>query len=225
MLVNSSASVAPPLKRPAAFASFTTPSARAPLGMATLPSISTGDSIVAENLSPAWAVLELMDWSSTTEMTVSAGTTSGFGSSDLFTALLADSAADGEELAVASEPPWACWFADFWPWQPAMNKPRNREHTTIEPQRRIIKKPSNFWAGSPSSNILRNTGKSKTRRKECINRVSGPTRCGAVMDFFAAPARAPICGVDCWQSSATRLHECSGTRSPLADRRRYRKGG
>src|SRR5215470_2791684 len=104
MLVNSRARDAPPLKRPAAFASFTTPSARAPLGIATLPSISTGDSMVAENLSPEWAVLELMVWSSTTEITVSAGTTRGFGSSALFTAFLVDSAAGGGELAVASEP-------------------------------------------------------------------------------------------------------------------------
>src|SRR5215472_7734879 len=140
MLVSSSARWAPPLKRPAAFASFTTPSARAPLGIATLPSISTGDSMVEENLSPELAVLELMVWSSTTEMTVSAGTTSGFGSSAFFTAFLAESATDGDELAVASDPPWA-WFADFCPWQPAINKPRSREHTTIEPQRRFIKNP------------------------------------------------------------------------------------
>src|SRR5579864_5153891 len=142
MLVSSSASDAPPLKRPAAFASFTTPSARAPLGIATLPPISTGDSMVAENLSPECAVFELMVWSSTTEMTVSAGTTKGFGSRALFTALFADSAAEGEELAVASGPPGACWSADFWPWQPAIIRPRKREHETIEVQRRIIKKSS-----------------------------------------------------------------------------------
>src|SRR5438105_13480964 len=143
MLVSSRARAAPPLKRPAALASFTTPSARAPLGMATLPAMSTGDSMVAENLSPAWAVLELMVWSSTTEITVSAGTTRGFGSSALFTAVFADSAAEGEELAVASGPP-ACWSAVFWPWQPARNKPKNREHTAIEPQRRIIRNPPNL---------------------------------------------------------------------------------
>src|SRR5690242_2705481 len=160
MLVNSSAREAPPLKRPAAFASFTTPSARAPLGMATLPAISTGDSIVAENLSPALAVLELMVWSSTTEMTVSAGTTKGFGSRTFFTAFFADSAADGDELAVAFGP-LACWFADFWPWQPAMNKPRNRKHTTRKPQRRIIKNPPILGWIPSGSNILRKTMKSK----------------------------------------------------------------
>src|ERR1700756_515477 len=100
-----------------------------------------------------------MVWSSTTEMTVSAGTTKGFGSSALFTAFLADSAAEGDELAVASDPP-ACWSADFWPWQPARYKPKKREHTTIEPQRRIIRNPPN-WDGSPSFNILRNEGKGK----------------------------------------------------------------
>src|SRR5215469_9209905 len=140
MLVNSSTRADAPLKRPAALASLTTPSARAPFGMATLPSISTGDSMVAENLSPEFAVLELMVWSRTTAITVSAGTTNGFGSRTLFTAFLADSAADGEELAVASEPPWACWSADFWPWQPAITRPRNREHETSE-VRRIINSP------------------------------------------------------------------------------------
>src|SRR5207237_10040868 len=109
MLVNSSARVAPPLKRPAALASLTTPSARAPLGIATLPSISIGFSTVAENLSPGWALLELMAWSSTTAITVSAGTTKGFGSSALFTALLARS----EERRVGKR--WAVGLgADSW---------------------------------------------------------------------------------------------------------------
>ncbi|PYT93912.1 MAG: hypothetical protein DMG36_07405 [Acidobacteria bacterium] len=82
-----------------------------------------------------------MVWSSTTEITESAGTTNGFGSSALFTALLADSAGDGEEAALASGPPAACWSAVFWPWQPAMSRPRERKHTTIEAERRIIKNP------------------------------------------------------------------------------------
>src|SRR5215467_15709547 len=135
MLVSSSASEAPPLKRPAALASFTMPSARAPLGIATLPFISTGDSTVAENLSPEWLAFELMVWSRTTEMTVSAGTTRGFGSSAFLTALLADSAADGDEFAFASGPP--DWSAAFW--HPAKIMPSESEHTRIEAQRRIMK--------------------------------------------------------------------------------------
>src|SRR5215472_4226129 len=137
-LVNSSARLAPPLKRPADFASFTTPSARAFLGIATLPSISMGAAMVAENLSPEWAVLELMVWSSTADMTVSAGTTKGLGSRAFLIASLVDVAADG--ALAASEPLWA-WSADFLPWQPVINKPRKREHTTIEPQRRIMENP------------------------------------------------------------------------------------
>src|SRR5205823_121909 len=147
MLVNSSASEAPPLKRPAALASRTTPSARAPFGMATFPPISTGDSMVTENLSPGWALFELTVWSRTTAITVSAGTTRGFGPSARFTALLADSATDGDELAVESGPPEACWSAAFRPWQPTISKLKKREHTTIQAQRRIIKK-SSPWAGS-----------------------------------------------------------------------------
>src|SRR5215471_8352377 len=135
MLVSSSDRTAPPLKRPAALASLTTPSARAPLGMATLPSISTGDSTVAENFSPEFGVFELMVWSKTTEMTVSAGTTRGFGSSARLTALFADSAADGDEFAFASGPPG--WSAAFW--HPAKSMPSESEHTRIEAQRRIIK--------------------------------------------------------------------------------------
>src|SRR5215467_2127670 len=178
MLVSSRASDAPPLKRPAALASFTTPSARAPLGMATLPSTSTGSWIVAENLSPELAVLELTVWSSTTAITVSAGTTRGFGSSAFFTALLADSAADGEELAVASEPLWA-WFAVFWPWQPAIKKPRNREHAIIEPERRIIRTLRFFMVGqvgflTHSSRKRRVRGQSSvTCLPACCGQASG----------------------------------------------------
>src|SRR5215472_18081628 len=135
MLVSSSDSTAPPLKRPAALASLTTPSARAPLGMATLPSISTGDSTVAANFSPEFAVFELMVWSKTTAITVSAGTTRGFGSSALLTALFADSVADGDEFAFASGPPG--WSAAFW--HPARIMPNESEHTRMEAQRRIIK--------------------------------------------------------------------------------------
>src|SRR5215510_9404182 len=130
MLVSSSDNTAPPLNRPAALASLTTPSARAPLGMATLPSTSTGDSTVAVNFSPELAVFELIVWSSTTAMTVSAGTISGFGSSALLTALFADSPADGDEFAFASGPPG--WSAAFW--HPANIMPSESEHTIMEAQ-------------------------------------------------------------------------------------------
>src|SRR5262249_42084941 len=68
-----------PLKRPAAFASLTVPLARAPLGIATLPSISMGVSTVASKACPGVAVLELSDSSRTTSIGVSAGTTNGLG--------------------------------------------------------------------------------------------------------------------------------------------------
>src|SRR5690242_19472191 len=146
MLVSSSARLAPPLKRPATLASLTTPLARAPLGMATLPSISTGDSTVAVKESPERAVFELMIWSRTTGMTVSAGTTRGLGSSAFLIALVADSPVDGDELeaelelASASGP--ACWFAGFWILQPAKRSPKECEQTRNQPQRRIIKNSS-----------------------------------------------------------------------------------
>ena len=49
MLVSVSSSCAPPLKRPAGLASLTMPVARAPFGMASLPSTSTGSRTEAEN--------------------------------------------------------------------------------------------------------------------------------------------------------------------------------
>src|SRR6266480_123483 len=64
---------------------------------------------------------------------VSAGTTSGFGSMAFFTAVLAASAIDGEELA--SGP--ACWSAGFW--HPATSMPTDKADTQIVARRRFIK--------------------------------------------------------------------------------------
>src|SRR5690349_2843028 len=143
-------------------------------------------------------------------MTVSAGTTRGFGSSAFFTAFFADSAADGEELAVASGLP-ACWSADFWPWQPAIRNPSMREHTTIEPQRRIIKNPP-IWAGLPSgSNILRKTMKSKADgsgsaqnvSEECAlgkHAKSQPEHGGATAKRGREPGNLALVSGDGWRS-------------------------
>jgi hypothetical protein len=49
------------------------------LGIATLPSISTGDEIVAEKICPVEEILEPRGSSRTTVMVVSAGITRGFG--------------------------------------------------------------------------------------------------------------------------------------------------
>src|ERR1700680_1643487 len=108
MEVSSSSSTAPPLNRPAAFASFTIPEARAPLGIATLPSISTGASTVATNLWPVVLIFDPTASSRTTEIDVSAGTTIGlgFGAASLF----ADAELDGEDDAVSEE---AGWLADL----------------------------------------------------------------------------------------------------------------
>src|SRR5262249_31229613 len=98
-----------PLKRPAAFASLTVPRARAPFGIATLPSISMGVSTVASKAWPGVAVLELSDSSRTTSMAVSAGTTKGLGTimslidfdapEELEPLLLAESVAESELAA------------------------------------------------------------------------------------------------------------------------------
>src|SRR6267143_2819871 len=132
-LVSVRASTAPPLNRPAALASFTTPSARAPFGMATFPSTSTGDSTVAVNLSPDLLVFELMVWSKTTAITVSAGTTRGFGSMAFFTAVFAASAMYGEELASGLD----CWSAAFW--HPATSMPTDKADNEIVAKQRFIK--------------------------------------------------------------------------------------
>src|ERR1051326_4366084 len=79
MLARVNSSDAPPLKRPAAFASFTIPVACAPLGIAVFPSTSTGALTVAEKFCPGVLVFEPIASSNTTAITVSAGTTIGFG--------------------------------------------------------------------------------------------------------------------------------------------------
>ena len=79
MLVRVSDSTAPPLNLPAGLASLTKPEARAPLGMASLPSTSIGTWKVAENAWPGVLILEPTAWSRRTEMTVSAGTIRGRG--------------------------------------------------------------------------------------------------------------------------------------------------
>jgi hypothetical protein len=67
------------LKRPADFASRTIPVARAPLGIAILPSTSIGEETVAEKFCPVEEILEPTDSSRTTVMGVSAGTTRSLG--------------------------------------------------------------------------------------------------------------------------------------------------
>src|SRR5215813_4877791 len=79
MLARVSSREAPPLKRPAGLASFTRPVARAPLGIQTLPSTSMGAFTVAEKFCPGRLILDPTDSSKTTVITVSAGTTTGFG--------------------------------------------------------------------------------------------------------------------------------------------------
>jgi len=124
-------STAPPLKRPADFASRTIPVTRAPFGIATLPSTSTGAAIEAEKFWPVAEVLEPIASSRTTVIVVSAGTTR-----DLTTASRAADLPeeleppDGpleesfeESLAVESE--FAAWSAGFWQPQSASNKPKD----------------------------------------------------------------------------------------------------
>src|SRR5581483_2621534 len=115
MLVRVSSRAAPPLKRPAGFASFTMPVAGAPLGITTLPSTSTGSSTVAEKVWPDVAVLELRASSVTTAIFVSAGTTMG---SETGAGARAGAGAEesGEAKAEAAEPESAgvdCESADF----------------------------------------------------------------------------------------------------------------
>src|SRR2546427_11057869 len=70
-------STAPPLKRPADLASRTIPVTRAPFGIATLPSTSTGAATEAEKFWPVAEVLEPIASSSKTVIVVSAGTIRG----------------------------------------------------------------------------------------------------------------------------------------------------
>src|SRR5579863_6863560 len=79
MLLSETASTAPPLNRPADFASRTIPVARAPFGIATRPFTSIGEETVAAKVCPFDDVLEPTGSSSTTEIVVSAGIVIGFG--------------------------------------------------------------------------------------------------------------------------------------------------
>src|SRR5947209_20356270 len=102
MLASVNSSDAPPLKRPAAFASFTIPVACAPLGISVLPSTSTGALTVAEKFWPGVLVFEPIASSNTTAITVSAGTTIGLGrgAASFATGLEAlDDASGADELA------------------------------------------------------------------------------------------------------------------------------
>src|ERR1700730_16422165 len=113
MLVRVNSSDAPPLKRPAGLASFTMPEARAPFGMASLPSTSTGSRTAAGQVCPGGLVFEPTGSSSTTEITVSAGTTIGFGRGGAsLTAGLLEVAPESGEDEFASVA--ACWSALFW---------------------------------------------------------------------------------------------------------------
>lgn len=112
MLVKVNESTAPPLKRPAAFASFTVPVARAPFGITTLPSISTGSCTVALKACPGVLVFEPTVSSKTTLISVSAGTTTGLASgARLGSALFASDFPASAAGDVVSEV--ACWSADF----------------------------------------------------------------------------------------------------------------
>src|SRR5262245_28480608 len=114
---------APPLKRPADFASRMIPVARAPFGIATLPSTSTGAETVAEKFWPVVDVFEPIDSSKTTEIVASAGTTMGLvaTASDLPEDELLEEAS-GEPLVEASDV--ADWSAGFWQPETANRKPR-----------------------------------------------------------------------------------------------------
>src|SRR6266478_2646893 len=138
MLASVSSSDAPPLKRPAGLAFFTMPVARAPLGMATLPSTSTGSRTVAEKFWPGVLILEPTGSSSTTEITVSAGTTMGLGRGGASLAGLLElapgSGVDGDE--VASVAGACCWSAFFS--HPANAESRQRAERDAVVKRRFM---------------------------------------------------------------------------------------
>src|ERR1700686_870341 len=113
MLSNVSSSEAPPLKRPAGLAFLTTPVARAPLGIALLPSTSTGWLTVAAKFWPGELILEPTGSSRTTLITVSAGTTMGLGrGASALGAERADSEDGDDEFASVAED--CCWAGGFW---------------------------------------------------------------------------------------------------------------
>src|ERR1700719_1419370 len=145
MLASVSSSCAPPLKRPAGLASFTIPVARAPLGMATRPSTSTGSRTDAENCCPGALILEPTGSSSTTEITVSAGTTIGLGRGGASLAAdwleLAPESGEDEFASVAAA---CCWSAFFW--HPASAKSRQSEERDAVAKRRFMNYLQWEWA-------------------------------------------------------------------------------
>ena len=123
-------STAPPLKRPADLASRTIPVTRAPFGIATLPSTSTGEATVAEKFWPAAEVLEPIASSRTTVIVVSAGTTRGLATvsraADLPEELEPpDGLEESFEESIADESEFAAWSAGFWQPESASNKPKD----------------------------------------------------------------------------------------------------
>src|SRR6266404_1663723 len=141
MLTSVSSSDAPPLKRPAGLAFFTMPVARAPFGMATLPSTSTGSRTVAEKFCPGVLILEPTGSSSTTAITVSAGTTRGRGRGGASLAGLLElapgSGVDEDEFGSVAAA--CCWSAFFW--HPANANSRQSAGRDTVAKRRFIELP------------------------------------------------------------------------------------
>src|ERR1700686_4726387 len=144
MLSNVSSSEAPPLKRPAGLAFLTTPAARAPLGIALLPSTSTGWLTVAAKFWPGELILEPTGSSRTTLITVSAGTTMGLGrgaSALGASALGVEESEDGaDEFASVAD----CWSAGFW--QPPSKKREPKAHRDKAARLRFIHNLQWEWA-------------------------------------------------------------------------------
>src|SRR5260370_25078923 len=139
MVASVSSCCAPPLKRPAGLASLTMPVARAPLGMATLPSTATGWLTVAVNCWPEVLILEPTGSSNTTEITVSAGTTIGLGRGGASRAGLAELAPDSDDCEdeFGSVAAACCWSAFFW--HPANANSRQSTGRDTVAKRRFIK--------------------------------------------------------------------------------------
>jgi hypothetical protein len=79
MLFNLRLRVAPPLKRPEAWASVTVPTALVPTGTTVLPLTTTGEENVASKLWPGLLILDPTDCTSLTRRVVPAGMTMGDG--------------------------------------------------------------------------------------------------------------------------------------------------
>jgi len=71
--------VAPPLKRPDAWASVTVPTALVPAGISVVPLTTTGEEKVASKLWPSWLILDPTACTSLTRSVVPAGITTGAG--------------------------------------------------------------------------------------------------------------------------------------------------